>query len=210
LTNEGFPVEYEIQVAGLTFGLATVSVCDSLLNQRLAWVAIIQPAIKSSCLSTSNTQPAPAPTPKVPKLPGYQVLVIDADTGAAGFDYAASRNENCFAGKIEDPSLTPAVEDVSVRWTLVSRNADNYSGTINSPVRSCDGFGSGSAYDVSGDRARPADDRDRAAVQRLRSDAPGGRSAAGRDGGRNAPPRPDPRSAGCRRQVALDELTGGG
>jgi hypothetical protein len=173
LTNEGFPVEYEIQIAGLTFGLATVSVRDSLLtghstmqgisgtglphptalhsyHQRLAWVAIIQPAIKSSCPTTSSTQPAPAP--KVAKLPGYQVLVIDASTGADGFDYAASRNENCFPGKIEAPSLTPAVEDVSVPWTLVSRNPDHYSGTIDIPVRSCDGFGSGGAYNVSGDK----------------------------------------------------------
>jgi hypothetical protein len=176
LTNEGFPVEYEIQIAGLTFGLATVSVRDRLLtghstmqgisgtglphppalhpyHQRLAWVAIIQPAIVSSCPSMpTQTQPAPVPTPKVPKLPGYQVLVIDANTGADGFDYAASRNANCFAGRIDGPSLTPAVEDVSVPWTLVSRNPDHYSGTIDIPVRSCDGFGSGGAYDVSRDK----------------------------------------------------------
>ena len=182
LTDEGFPVEYEIQLAGLTFGLATVSVRDSLLtghstmqgisgtglphppalhpyHQRLAWVAIIQPAIVSSCPSTtSSPSPVASPppwapaisTPKVPKLPGYQVLVIDANTGADGLDYAASRNENCFAG-IEQPSLTPAVEDVSIPWTLVSRNPDNYSGTIDISVRSCDGFDIGGAYNVSRD-----------------------------------------------------------
>ena len=175
LTDEGFPVEYEIQLGGLTFGLATVSVRDSLLtghstmqgisgtglphppklhpyHQRLAWVAITQPSIVSSCPSMPS-QPVhstPTPTPKVPKLPGFQVLVIDANTGADGLDYAAARNENCFAG-IQTPSLTPAVEDVSIPWTLVSRNPDNYSGTINIAVRSCDGYESGGAYNVSRD-----------------------------------------------------------
>ena len=175
LTDEGFPVEYEIQLAGLTFGLATVSIRDSLLtghssmqgisgtglphppalhayHQRLAWVAIIQPAIVSSCPSTtSSARPAASPppwSPDVAKLPGYQVLVIDADTGADGLDYAASRNENCFAG-IQQPSLTPAVEDVSVPWTLVSRNPDHYSGTIDIPVRSCDGSQNGGVFNVS-------------------------------------------------------------
>ena len=104
----------------------------------------------------------------MPKLPGYQVLVIDANTGADGFDYAASRNENCFPGRIEQPSLTPAVEDVSIPWTLVSRNPDHYSGTIDISVRSCDGFGSGGAYNVSRDKPGLLDDRDRAAVQRVR------------------------------------------
>ncbi len=176
LTSEGFPVEYEIQVAGLTFGLATVSVRDSMLtghsltqgisgtglphppalhpyHQRPAWVAIIQPEIVSSCpaITAQGPGPMPTPTPKVPKLPGYQVLVIDANTGADGFDYAAARNANCFPG-IEEPSLTPAVEDVSVPWTLVSRNPDNYSGTIDIPVRACDGFATGGAYNVSRDK----------------------------------------------------------
>jgi hypothetical protein len=173
-TGEGFPVEYEIQLAGLTFGLATVSVRDSLLtghsltqgisgaglphppalhpyHQRLAWVAIIQPAIVSSCPSEpSQPSPTPTPSPKVPKAPGYQALVIDANTGADGFNYAASRNENCSNG-IEQPSLTPAVENVSVPWTLVSRNPDNYSGTIEIAVRSCDGSDTGGAYNVSRD-----------------------------------------------------------
>ncbi len=161
-----------IQLAGLTFGLATVSVRDSLLtghsltqgisgtglphppalhpyHQRLAWVAIIQPEIVSSCPSMPS-QPSPTRAPKVRKLPGYQVLVIDANTGADGFNYAASRNGNCFPG-IEPPSLTPAIENVSVPWTLVSRNPDNYSGTIEIAVRACDGADIGGAYNVSRD-----------------------------------------------------------
>ena len=177
LTGEGSPVEEEVQLQGLTFGLADVTVRDELLtghsltqgisgsgmphppalhtyHQRLAWVAIIQPEIVSSCpMQPSRPSPvaSPAFTPTVPKLPGYQVLVIDANTGADGFDYAASRNENCSAG-IEAPSLTPAVERVSVPWTLASRNADNYSGTIDVAVRSCDGAGIGGGYDVSRDQ----------------------------------------------------------
>jgi hypothetical protein len=51
-------------------------------HHRLAWVAIVQPEIVSSCPSESSLsgRPAPSPTVKVPKLPGHQVLVIDAHT----------------------------------------------------------------------------------------------------------------------------------
>jgi hypothetical protein len=169
-TAEGFPAEEAAQQTGLTFGLATVSLSDRLLHapplytvtgpnlptppvlhayhQRLAWVAILKPQIVSSCPATTSTRPTRSPD--VPVLPGYQVIVIDANTGADGFVYTASRNANCFPGTIEAPALFAAVEEVSVPWTLVSRNADRYSAVIRVLVRSCDGAGDGDgAFNVS-------------------------------------------------------------
>jgi hypothetical protein len=175
LTAEGFPIEEETQLGGLTFGLATVTVRDALLTghgltlgttgsgeptlpalhpyrQRLAWVAVVQPEIKSSC-PVMPASPAPATTsPPRPRLPGYQVLVVDANTGADGFVYVASRNENCI-DRIDPPSLSPAIENVSLPWTLVSRDPGGYSAAINVTVRSCDGKGDvGDAFNASSDK----------------------------------------------------------
>ncbi len=173
-TAEGAPVEEEAQLTGLTFGLATVSLRDSVLtapplytvtgpnlptppklhayHHRLAWVAILKPQIVSSCPSTPSGT-SPSPIPRVPQLPGYQVLVIDANTGADGFIYTAARNSNCYPGTIEAPALSAAVEEVSVPWTLVSRNGDDgYSAVINVAARTCDGAGDGNgAFDASRD-----------------------------------------------------------
>jgi hypothetical protein len=158
----GFPVAEESRQTGLAFGLATVTVHDALLSghafgsisgsgyptlpalhpyhQRLAWVAVVQPEVGSAC-PAGRPSPAPATTsPPRPRLPGYQVLVIDANTGGDGFVYAASRDQNCFSG-VEPPSLSPAIEDVSLPWRLVSRDPGGYSAAIDIAVRSCDGAG---------------------------------------------------------------------
>jgi hypothetical protein len=168
---EGLPVEEETQLTGLTFGLATVSVRDSVLtapplytvtgsnlptppalhayHQRLAWVAILRPQIPSSCPAMTTAPPRP----KGPLLPGYEVLVIDANTGAYGFVYTAARNGNCDPTTIEAPTLSAAVEEVSVPWTLVSRGSDDgYSAVINVAARTCDGVGDGNgAFNASRD-----------------------------------------------------------
>jgi hypothetical protein len=178
LTAEGFPIEQEAQLTGLTFGLATVTVEDDLLSghtltsgtgsgtptpparhayhRRLAWVAVVRPEIKSSCptRSTSTVPPtAPASPPTRPALPGYQVLVVDANTGADGFVYVASRNANCIDA-VEPPALSPAVENVSLPWTLVHRGAAGYSAAINIAVRACDGGGDANSSFLA-DRDRP-------------------------------------------------------
>jgi hypothetical protein len=143
---------------GLSFGLAVVTIADSILHTgprsylvdggtqteslqrydaRLAWIAVIAPDSMSSC-PAMRASSSSAPTAARGDLPGYQVLAIDADTGAAGIVYSARTNGPCGSTTVQPASVAPAVEFVSVPWTMVTRGADPQSATISYQPRPCD------------------------------------------------------------------------
>ena len=141
---------------GLSFGLGVVTVAGSLLKtgpqsylvgaqvrttslqpyrHRLAWLAVIKPEVVSSCpMMTSTTSPVPAR----PALPGYQILAIDARTGAAGIVYSAKANALCNSPGYRPPSVAPVVEFVSLPWTLIRRGPGPQSASITYQPRPCD------------------------------------------------------------------------
>lgn len=142
---------------GMSFGLALVSVADPLLpsgaqnlagvtsrtvdlqpfHARLAWIAVTTPDVVASCPATLPGA-GPPTTPPPPSLPGYQVLAIDADTGADGILYVAQASPPC-GGSVDQPArVQPAVENVSEPWTLVSRGPGPQSATISYQRRPCD------------------------------------------------------------------------
>ena len=139
---------------GLSFGLGVVTVADSLLHtapqtytaaggsqtaslqpyhHRLAWLAVIKPAVLSSCPTS-----APTARPASPALPGYQILAIDADTGAAGILYLTKTNALCNFPGYRPASIAPAIEFVSVAWDLVRRGPGPQSAAITYQPRPCD------------------------------------------------------------------------
>jgi hypothetical protein len=152
-TAGNFTVLDAVAEHGMSFGLAVVTVADSVLKTgpggnsvgrsppgegpqsyraRLAWIAVIKPDVISSCPSS----PSPPNTQK--RIPPYQILAIDADTGAAGILYSAKTNALCGFPGYRAAYVTVAAEFVSVPWTLVSRGPGPQSATIRYEPRSCD------------------------------------------------------------------------
>ena len=106
-------------------------------ERRLAWVVVFRQEITVSCPeeSSGTTFPAPLPTDY-----NYEVFLVDANTGRDGLIYQESEANPCgFASRVP-PSLDEPQEQVSVPWTLVSRDPDGYSGTISVTVLPCDGY----------------------------------------------------------------------
>lgn len=153
-TAENLTVLDAARQHGLSFGLGVVTVADNLLHttpqtyvaggrpqtaslqpyhRRLAWIAVIKPDVVSSC-------PASLPTarPASPALPGYQIVAIDADTGAAGILYLTKTNALCNFPGYRPASVAPAVEFVSVAWALVRRGPGTQSAAITYQPRPCD------------------------------------------------------------------------
>ena len=139
---------------GMSFGLGVVTVADSILitgphtylfggqqrtaslrpyHARLAWIAITVPDVVASC--PANTGGASAAKKA---LPGYQVLAIDAQTGGDGIIYSARTNALCGLPGYRPASVAPAVEFVSLPWTLVARGPGRQSATITYAPRPCD------------------------------------------------------------------------
>lgn len=142
---------------GMSFGLAVVSVADSVLrtgprsylvsgrqlieslspyHSRLAWIAVTEPDQVSNCPAMPAT-PAARPTTEQKRLPPYEILVVDAVTGTDGITYSATTNANC-GGGYQPASVAPAVEFVSVPWTLIARGPGPQSATISYRPRPCD------------------------------------------------------------------------
>jgi hypothetical protein len=141
---------------GLSFGLGVVTVAQALLStrprmymvgdeqetitlaayqDRLAWIALIKPDIIANCPMMSS---APVRATSAPALAGYQILAIDANTGAAGIVYSAEASSLCGEAGIRPPSVAPAVEFVSVPWTLVKRGPGPQAAAITYEPRPCD------------------------------------------------------------------------
>jgi hypothetical protein len=143
---------------GMSFGLGVVTVAGSVLktgsrsylvggqeqtaslqpyNARLAWIAVIEPEVAASCPAMPAT-PSPRLLPPEKSLPAYQILAFDADTGADGIIYSARTNALCGLPGYQPVSVAPAVEFVSVPWTLVTRGPGPQFATISYLPRSCD------------------------------------------------------------------------
>lgn len=107
--------------------------------KRLAWIAVFEPDQVFNCpvgiVPDGKTPPTTASTKR---LPGYQILAIDADTGANGIRYSATTNSPCGEPGTRDPSYTPAKVFVSVPWTLTTRGTDPTRATIAYAARPCD------------------------------------------------------------------------
>jgi hypothetical protein len=82
--------------------------------------------------------PTTHPAPQEETLPGYQILAIDADTGAAGIIYQAKTNALCNFPGYRQASVAPAVEFVSVPWTLIKRGPGTQAASITYRPRPCD------------------------------------------------------------------------
>lgn len=154
VTTNNTPVLDAAARNGLSFGLGVVTVADSVLrtgprpylvggvqqtaslqpyHARLAWIAVIKPDVVASC--PAETAPPP---PASVTLPAYQILAIDADTGAAGIIYSAKTNAVCGGPGYQPARVAPAAESVSAPWTLISRGPGPQSATITYQARSCD------------------------------------------------------------------------
>jgi hypothetical protein len=107
-------------------------------SDRLAWLVVVHTnPVSFSCPAES----APIP-PIVPRRSdhGYEVFMIDARTGADALIYREGGPGGCKAGSRIPPTVGVVGENVSVPWTLDSRDPDGYSGTISATVLSCDHY----------------------------------------------------------------------
>jgi hypothetical protein len=106
-------------------------------TDRLAWLVVVHtepPAL--SCPAES----APVHLVPRPSDHGYEVFMIDARTGTDALVYTEGGPGGCRSGARVAPQVSVAEENVSVPWTLVSRDPDGYSGTIAATVLPCDRY----------------------------------------------------------------------
>ena len=87
-------------------------------------------------------QPQSSAPPVAPVVP-YQLLALDAATGADGIGYQARTNSPCAPGDLYGPSVGPLMVNVSVPWTLVSRDPGGLFATISAAVTTCDDYAEG-------------------------------------------------------------------
>jgi hypothetical protein len=144
---------------GFSLVLAKVTIADQLLaspednvtsvgvqspppltpfHARLAWVAVIDPPWMSTCGTDGFASTTPAP-PLVP----YQLLILDAQTGAEGIVYGARSYSPCTGSPASGPEVSTLTVEASVPWRLVSRDPGGLFGTIAVTVTACDTFASG-------------------------------------------------------------------
>jgi hypothetical protein len=181
VTATNFAVIDAVAEHGMSFGLGVVTVADSVLktgshshlfggreqtgnlqpyHARLAWIAVTMPDRVSACPAMTATA-SPRPIDPQKDLPAYQILAIDADTGADGILYSARTNRLCGFPGYQPASVAPAVEFVSVPWTLLARGPGPQSATISYQPRPCDlrdlgTFGATGQHVVFADRTNPA------------------------------------------------------
>ncbi|HEY0871434.1 MAG TPA: hypothetical protein VGD55_13620 [Acidothermaceae bacterium] len=107
-------------------------------HSRLAWVGVIDPPVRSSCGMDGFASTTPSPT-----LVPYQLLILDADTGADGIVYEARTYMPCVGSLSFGPEVAPLTVNVSVPWRLISRDPGGMFGTIAVTVTACDSYGDG-------------------------------------------------------------------
>lgn len=152
--------------SGLTLLLGKVTIADQLVrspldvggeqvsvqappapthfHSRLAWVAVIDPPIVSSCPMTPPALGSPgASSQAVAQIVPYQALVLDAMTGADGIVYEARTNQPCQPNQTFGPQVAALLVNVSVPWRLVSRDPSGLFGTIAVSVTACDSYPTG-------------------------------------------------------------------
>ncbi len=109
-------------------------------QDRLAWVVVIQ-------LDTAFGVACPAPPPSLPPTPAprlktdywYEVFLLDAATGGAALSYREGGVPPC-AEVRQRPTTAVPTDQVSVPWTLTSRDPDGFSARITADMTSCDGY----------------------------------------------------------------------
>jgi len=144
---------------GFSLVLAKVTIADQLLaspedvggevgvqspppltpfHSRLAWVGVINDPVMSTCGMDgfASTSPSPALVP-------YQLLILDAATGAEGVVYQARTYTPCVGSPAFGPEVSTLTVNTSVPWRLLSRDPSGLFGTIAVTVTSCDSFGNG-------------------------------------------------------------------
>jgi hypothetical protein len=107
-------------------------------HSRLAWVAVINDPVMSTCGSDGFASPPPS-RPLVP----YQLLVLDADTGDSGVVYQARTYSPCTGSPAFGPEVSTLTVTASVPWRLISRDPGGLFGTIAVTTTSCDSFAIG-------------------------------------------------------------------
>ena len=153
----GLPVVQD--ASGFSLVLGKVTIADQLLatpesgateagaqsppplktfQSRLAWVGVVDSPMMSSCGSDGFASSTPGPT-----LVPYQLLILDAHTGADGLVYAARRYSPCTGSPAGGPAVSALMVNVSVPWRLISRDPGGLFGTIVLSVTTCDSYGSG-------------------------------------------------------------------
>ncbi len=145
--------------SGFSLVLAKVTIADQLLESptnvggeaavqspppltpfhaRLAWIGVIDPPWMSTCGPDGFASTTPAP-PLVP----YQLLILDATTGADGIVYGARSYSPCTGSAASGPDVSTLMVEASVPWRLLSRDPGGLFGTIEATVNSCDSYGGG-------------------------------------------------------------------
>jgi hypothetical protein len=154
LGPEGQPVVFPsmLRFAGAAVGYARATVNPALaatigplngetlpppapFQKRLVW-AVVAPDMR-----TSNCPAMSGPTPAGIAQPtdfAYRVFLLDARTGADALVYTEGGPQFCgFPGRVP-PSAQVPFQQVSVPWTLASRDRHNYLGTLTARVRPCE------------------------------------------------------------------------
>ena len=108
-------------------------------RDRLAWIVAVRYLQVASCPAFRGG-PGPAKVAPVPTDYGYDLFLMDARTGADALLYAEGGPPPCGFGARIAPSVSVPAEQVSVPWTLVSRDPNGYSGRISATVLPCDGY----------------------------------------------------------------------
>jgi hypothetical protein len=107
-------------------------------HSRLAWIGVIDPPWMSTCGTIGFASSTPSPT-----LIPYQLLILDADTGADGLVYGARSYSPCTGSPASGPAVSALVVNVSVPWRLISRDPGGLFGTIAVSVTTCDNYAIG-------------------------------------------------------------------
>ncbi|HLI56877.1 MAG TPA: hypothetical protein VKY26_07550 [Actinomycetota bacterium] len=107
-------------------------------QDRLAWViAVSDPAIASCPVEPAGTK---RPSPDLLASDhNYELFLLDATTGGDALDYLQSHVAPCNPSTRIPAQVEVPREQVSVPWSLGTRDPDGYSATITAQVLPCDG-----------------------------------------------------------------------
>lgn len=108
-------------------------------HRRLAWIVVFKEDIAYSCPAMLGGTPAPA-RPAATDGYSYGVFLVDAHTGGDALLYTEGYPRPCGGSGQVPPALTVPAEQVSVPWTLLQRNPDDYSATISALLPACAGY----------------------------------------------------------------------
>jgi hypothetical protein len=106
-------------------------------RNRLAWVLVVGSESTYNCPALRLTPTQHASTVDAY---GYQIFLVDARTGKDALAYTEGGQDPCGGPGVQQPSVSVPIDDVSVPWTMVSRDPNGYAATIAVKVEPCDGY----------------------------------------------------------------------